>query len=236
MKDKLKILFGVLRSLGSEFIDTYMTIENNYIFEWDEMFMLSNGKEIKLPNIITETLEMVIDNTMSEFAKYNDYSLTDMWSLYVEIYPFENTIKFRSECAYANEETYTYKINLTEPIKKTTNKNIIDKVRYIFDNILTDDEDGDKLLIKFNGNNDNIDINDIEVDDSEIYINERVFIEFVDYFMESITNPGWDSSNLGMKGEIIIEKDKSILINYTKFEEVWGPTDMDLKITFNNER
>ena len=66
MKEKLKMLFAVLRSFGFEKLETIIGMDRGYIEDWNRKLSVGNEKEFKIPSFIEKIIEDLIKTYYSE--------------------------------------------------------------------------------------------------------------------------------------------------------------------------
>ena len=98
MKDRLKILFGFLRGLKVDNVETRIALDRSYIEDWEGKFYSGNQHLINIPGFIEDILEKLIEVYMDEFYRYVDLDIDEWWYLYITIYPKENKLVFESSC------------------------------------------------------------------------------------------------------------------------------------------
>ena len=237
MRDRLKIFFGLLRPFKESKITTYLDFSYDYIEQWDEKFYFeTTRKETELPSIITSTLEKIIEKMMPEFHKYNSYDLDDYWTLNVRIFPNENRINFQSECKFKNTDPYEYDIDLTSSEvnvgpssdKKTLPQNLVDAVEKVFDYEMP--EEVESVGFTFDAKWGEIYLNHFEIDGYRDQTRLGPWQVLLDKIMIFLVDRWW-AEEVGMEGEITIEKGKSIKIDCEFRSEEYELTDMNINIT-----
>lgn len=236
MRDRLKIFFGLLRPFKESKITTYLDLVYDDIEQWDEKFYFeTTRKETELPSIITSTLEKIIKEMMPEFHKYNNYDLDDYWTLNVRIFPNENRINFQSECKFGSTDPYEYNIDLTSSEemsrtgdKKTLPQNLVDDIEKVFDYEMP--EEVESVGFTFDASWGEIYLRDFEIDGYRDQTRLGPWQTLLDKIMSYLVNRWW-SEEVGMEGEITIERGKSIKIDCEFRSEEYELTDMNINIT-----
>jgi hypothetical protein len=236
MRDRLKIFFGLLRPFKESKLTTYLDLSYDDIEQWDEKFYFETSrKEIELPSIITSTLEKIIEEMMPKFHRDNNYDLDDYWTLNVRIFPNESRINFQSECKFSNTSPYEYDIDLTssEKISRTGDKktlppNLVNNIDLVFDNEMP--EEVESVGFTFDAKWGEIYLNDFEIDGYRDQTRLGPWNTLLDKIMTFLVDRFWDEE-VGMEGEITIEKGKSIKIDCEFRSEEYELTDMNINIT-----
>lgn len=117
MKEKLKILFGVLRGIGYEKLETHMAMDRYYIEDWDHKFSVGNQIEFKIPSFVEKILGELINYFYNDFREYIDLEVDEWWYLYIDIYPKENKLVFQG----------SHKIEISNDFERRFNYVGIDK-------------------------------------------------------------------------------------------------------------
>jgi hypothetical protein len=237
MKERLKILFGLLRPFKEDRFDTYIDFIYDDIEQWDETFYSSKRqRDVTIPKIIVDTLEKIVKKMIPRFHRYNDYDIDDYWMLKVKIYPNENRINFTSECKFLSEQPYQYDIDLSSPKdkswkpgdKRTLPQQILDEINDVFYSEMP--EETESVEYTFDAKWGEIYIRDFEEDGLSSSTRLGPWQQLLDKIMKELIDRYWSEEG-GMAGTITIEKDKRILIDCEFRNEDYEYTDMDINIT-----
>jgi hypothetical protein len=106
MKEKLKMLFAVLRSFGFEKLETRIGMDRDYIEDWDRKLSVGNEKEFKIPSFIEKIIEYLIKTYYSEMDEI-DLDIDEWWYLYIDFYPKENKLVFQGSHKVENSESFS---------------------------------------------------------------------------------------------------------------------------------
>lgn len=127
MKEKLKILFGVLRGTGYEMIETRMAMDRYYIEDWNHKFSVGNQIEFEIPSFVEKILGELINYLYSDFRKYLDLEIDEWWYLYIDIYPKENRLVFQGSHKVEFLNDFEKRFNYDE-----MNKEVQDNIDYLY--------------------------------------------------------------------------------------------------------
>lgn len=123
MKNKLRLLFGVLRGFGYEKLETLIIMDRDNIEDWRGKFSVGGVNDFNIPSFIEKILKELIDSLWYEFRKYIDLDIDEYWTLYIDIYPKENRLVFsgthKEETMDDFQRTFTY-----SELKKETQEGI----------------------------------------------------------------------------------------------------------------
>ena len=154
---------------------------------------------------------------MTSFHRYNDFDESDYWTLYVNIYPQENRINFKSECEIVTETEKSYEYDLTSSRemsrtgdKKTLPQNLVDGVEKVFDYEMP--EEVESVGFTFDAKWGAIYLNHFEIDGYKDQTRLGPWHALLDNIMSHLVDRWWDEE-AGMEGEITIERGKSIKID-----------------------
>ena len=236
MEDKLKILFAYFRAFKTESLETYMNLIYDSIEDWDKEFTTSNGKNVKILSSITKILEEIVYDNMTSFHRYNDYDESDCWTLYVNIYPQENRINFKSECEIVTEteKSYEYDLTSSREMSRTNDKPTLPQqtLGEIDKTFKSEVDEEDKIVsYSFDGYDSEIYVDEIYVDEIKYDARKQPWVDLLDKIMREIFNRWW-TEGLGMYGTIIINRAKNTLnIDLNERDKDPKMTKMDLNIT-----
>jgi hypothetical protein len=227
MKNKLKMLFAYFKGLRAKNVFTHLWVEDDEIFDWDMKYQIDGeglSKTIAPAGFINDILNELVELYMDDFQQYNDYEFDTAWNLEVNIKPFENTLYFTSECKQEQSARYRKQYDFKDLSPK--NKDFINKV-------YEENEGLTKFEIQFSGRWDDGEINRVYFDGRRHDFDDDVeFWELVTELMNKSEGRRWNERN-GAEGDLVVW-DSVMFLDYTKFDEEYEDTGMNIEVDLDN--